>query len=78
MCCLDAMTISENTELIGHQLEQLQAVSLTGRELSSAFQFHEYPLLLRPLPTLFPSFPVSLLQAAAYPSAQEFQDMANL
>lgn len=35
-CCLDAMTIRENTESIGHQLEQLQTMNLTGRELSPA------------------------------------------
>lgn len=34
--CLDAMTIGENTELIGHQLEHLQTLNLTGRELSPA------------------------------------------
>lgn len=78
LCCLDAGTIRENTELIGHQLEQLQAETLTGRELSHAASSRNILCYWRSFPTLFPAFLVSLLQTAAYSSAQEFQDMADL
>jgi len=77
LCCLDTMTISENTELIGHWLETLQT-EFNWKRAELCCLFREYPLLLRPPPIFFPSFTMSLLQSAACPSTQEFQDIANL